>query len=648
VTKAGNKPIPLVRKKGPKPHAEEPTIELHTQDLQFADEGTVFELRKPKAKGEEPTIELHTGDIEVIEPPPKAKVKPADLEATGAQTPAAKAKPADLEATGAQTPGAKAKSAPELEATGAQTPKAKVKPGEPTGELHTGDIEFSEAGAAKASDARIGSGVDVFDFAEGKTRVLSSTEKIEHAKAYKSLSERLAKDAQLNERMGKAVAQINDRLPKGQKINVADLEKILDPAEMKLLTETSAENLSQTVISKVIKREFDMLEDVVQGQKVSVRVYIDDSANVGAGGIGKVNEGCFVVWEGEGIAGPGTKLERGAVKVNRPTDSPGVKLAQDEEIAALRAVRDLADQSGLLEPSFVGKRRVVKPGGEVVEEIVTITRKIEKYEGTESAGLDKLMGEGGPEFVFNSMDNALTGLEKFNGQVGRMHLDIKPGNIFVGTVDGQPVAVLGDLAGIPYSEMKNVRFLRGEVEPPIRLPDGTMLSEMDVPHRLMPNGDLVQIPVTPTYFNNCAPHMRALQAWMEAHPNVPVDKIPGGIRSLPDLGQWGFMMKRYKGFLDQNPGVLPAAARQRVMDRMNGLIAKLDDVPDFASIQARYEAAVSHGDALNAQRAAADLESALQKLQNRIDIAGVQKELREMQKIVDDAKATAPQPLVSP
>ncbi len=637
VQKAGNEPLPLVRKKGPKPHAEEPTIELHTKDLEFVDEGTVFELRKPKAKGGEPTIELKTGDIEVIEPPPKAKAKPGE--------PTIELKTGDLEPVSGPKP--KPKSDHEgyvpaggEEATGARSPMGKER-------KSFGPSEGLEAPSG-AKDARVGSGVDIFDFAEGKTRVLSETEKIEHAKAYKGLSERLAKDAQLNERIGKAVAQINDRLPKGQKINVADLEKILDPAEMKLLTETSAENLSQTVISKVIKREFDMVEDVVRGQKVSVRVYIDDSANVGAGGIGKVNEGCFVVWEGEGIAGPGTKLERGAVKVNRPTDSAGVKLAQDEEIAALRAVRDLPDQFGLLEPSFVGKRRIVKPNGEVVEEIVTITKKIEKYEGTESAGLDKLMGEGGPEFVFSSMDSALTGLETFNGQVGRMHLDIKPGNIFVGTVDGKPVAVLGDLAGIPYSEMKNVRFLRGKIEPPIQLPDGTILKEMDIPHRLMPNGDLIQIPVTPTYFNNCAPHMRALQAWMEAHPNVPVDKIPGGIRSLPDLGQWGFMMKRYRAFLDRNPNVLPAAARQPVMERMNGLIAKLDDVPDFASIQARYEAAVSLGDAANAQRAAADMASALQKLESRIDIAAVQKELREMQKIVENAKAAAPQPLVSP
>lgn len=632
VQKAGNEPLPLVKKKGQKvSYADEPTMELHTGDIQYLDDNIPLELRKPKAKPGEPTMELRTGDFEVIEPPPKAKAKPAaDVEATGAQTPGAKAKPkpaADLEATGAQTPGAKAK------------PKSNA------------DLDATSAegfGPAKAKDARVGSGVDVFDFAEGKTQVLSEAEKLEHAKAYQSLSERLGQDAQLNARFNKAVAQINDTLPPGKKINVADLEKILDPAELKLLSGTSVENLSETVISKVIKREFDMVEDVVRGQKVTVRVYIDDGANVGAGGIGKVNEGCFVVWEGEGIAGPGTKLEKGAVKVNRPTDSAGVKLAQDEEIAALRAVRDLADQSGLLEPSFVGKRRVVKPGGEVVEEIVTITRKIEKYEGTESAGLDKLMGEGGPEFVFSSMDSALNGLEKFNGQVGRMHLDIKPGNIFVGTVDGKPVAVLGDLAGIPYSEMKNVRFLRGKIDPPIRLPDGSMLHEMDIPHRLMPNGDLVQIPVTPTYFNNCAPHMRALQAWMEAHPNVPVDKIPGGIRSLPDLGQWGFMMKRYKSFLDNNPGALPAAARQPVMDRMNGLIAKLDDVPDFAPIQARYEAAVSVGDAANAQRAAADMASALQKLESRIDIAAVQKELREMQKIVEDAKVTAPQPLVSP
>lgn len=455
--------------------------------------------------------------------------------------------------------------------------------------------------------------------------------KLSPAELFSSLEKRIGQEPKLGQNLRSAIDNINKTLPPEQHLALADLQKILEPAELRLLVESDAKFLKESVLKKILQKDFDVIEMVEGGEKIGVRVYIDDTARIGKGGLGEVYEGYAVRWDRNGKIEPGQRLQKAAVKIEKEFNDidATVNFARQNEFDTLAAVHALPDQGGLLRPYYVGRLR--GPNGLPTERIITLTQQIERLPGlgpNASPSLSAIIkrlpelfarGAASPELALDFMTQALDGLKKLHRQVGRVHMDIKPGNIFAGMLDGMPRAVLGDLAGIPIEVLETLKI--------VYTPDATPF--------VFVQGKMIMLPHTPGYFHRGLQHLLGLQAWIKRHPGV---KIPPNVMSLPDLGQWRNIItsgdSAMPGLLEQlqaHPDMLPPAVRDRVMKRLDALADRIDNVPNFEELRIQIEAAEDAHDAAALAKAKAEYDRAVDGLSGATSIEDVQGELAAIQ-----------------
>ena len=484
--------------------------------------------------------------------------------------------------------------------------------------------------------------------------VLPESEQAEQSRIFTELESRVALDAVLKANFERAFERINEGRSPSQSVKFSDLAKV-DPKELQLLAGTETRYLTETVIFKIFKREFGVLTDVVRGRQVKVRVYLDDTSNLGAGSLGKVHDGYYVIWETNGEPTPGGKLSKGAVKVENANPennaketlkNPAFVLARQNEIDTLRAIRKLPDQQGLLRPIYIGEM-----GGKSV----IITEKIERLPQTKGTEFRHAVQVTKPKECFQMFDEVLAGLDKLHNQIGRIHLDIKAQNIFAGDIKGRPGAVLGDLSTFPLDE---VRSLDMGLLPSPEEEGGFYLAlfkkNEDVGNlrglssreiiQLIVQGKIINVPATPAYFERARLHIYNLIEWTKAHPN---EEIPPQIRALPDLGETAEFLHRYKKGLESTSGQLPGKKRTSVLARLERLIARLDDVPNLSVIDENLAAAVKRGDKAGIDAANKERDDAFAKLLQRISIAEVRKELQAIGKLTEVGRTSPEEPQIS-
>jgi len=475
--------------------------------------------------------------------------------------------------------------------------------------------------------------------------VLPESEQAEQSRIFTELESRVALDPVFKANFERAFERINEgRLP-SQSVKFSDLAKV-DPKELQLLAGTETRYLTETVIFKIFKREFGVLNDVVRGRDVKVRVYLDDTSNLGAGSLGKVHDGYYVIWETDGKPTPGGKLSKGAVKVEN-ADSPNLSFSfvRKNEIDTLRAIRKLPDQEGLLRPIYIGEM-----GGKAV----IITEKIERLPqalGTEFRSAVRVTR---PKVWFEMFDQMLGGLDKLHNEIGRIHLDIKPQNIFAGNINGKPGAVLGDLSTFPLDEVRSldmgllphpeegVGYYLAVFKKNKGVGNLGRLGSIEI-KELLQEGHIINVPATPAYMERARLHLYNLIEWTKAHPG---ENIPPQIRALPDLGQMAEFLGRYKKILESNPSLLPVEKRTSVIARLDRLIARLDDVPNLSVIDENLADALARGDKAGIESAINAHDAAFERLLERISIAEVRKELQAIGKLIDmGSQATEQTPI---
>ncbi len=389
-------------------------------------------------------------------------------------------------------------------------------------------------------------------------------------KLHEILKERMASSPEV-------AAKINDAL-KNAKVS-GEILQDLSVNELSVLI-NDIDNIEVPVLEKIIKRDYMVIDEVRNGERIRVRCYKNDKAKLGEGGLGEVYESYYGVWEVNGREKPIYRMEKGAVKIEKSFNETS-DIVKRNEIATLKEVRDLPDKYGILTPVYVSEGHMVIEGNLFSKkgESISITRKLDPLPGQKSTQLTEVLESIPPEQAFEFMEQAISGLEKLHG-MNRIHLDIKAGNIFVGMLDGKAVAVLGDLATMPISEIPNMT-LKAKI---VRIDNGrggSRLAEITViNHKELPKDH--GLPSTHPYMENPRA-FRALNAqfeWVKAHPGEPV---PARIKSLPDCAQWAKMLERVRDRYCES-GVLPDKVSVKVREKVDKLIARLDDIPDLENL----------------------------------------------------------------
>ncbi len=375
-------------------------------------------------------------------------------------------------------------------------------------------------------------------------------------------------------------------------INLKDLTQRLDAHEIALITNAGPE-ISETLLAKIIQRDFDYVEDVVDGVKVNTRFYLSDTP-LGRGGAGNVSKGFYVQWRvGEKFM-PGDKLISGAIKLENELPSQVSAAGRtttgalfDAEVNTSRAVRDLPNRTGIIEPTHAGKRIIRGANGEILrEEAVIITKEIEPLPGTAGVRLSDVSPHLPVENTIRLTSEAFEGVGQLhnevviNGEVGVLHLDVKPDNIFVGTVEGSTRAhgMIGDLSSIPMSELGHMRI--GRTEALVTVDGVTTTKEVSAVQRELSNGNHVLVPTTPSYMARTTKHMECLLEWTRQHPG---EVIQPNMKALPE----SFARTIEVGFgdqLHQTLGSFPAEVSAPIKARYDNLIKRLDDVPDLNNL----------------------------------------------------------------
>jgi hypothetical protein len=404
----------------------------------------------------------------------------------------------------------------------------------------------------------------------------------------------------------------------------------LDPAEIKLLAETDVSILNERIIEKIIKREHVTFEDVVNGESVKVRYYADEAAEIARGGFGKVTEGYFAVWETNGSRTQNPKLRRGAIKEpHLSTDDSSRSVRY--ELETLRQIRDNLpaglSADGLLLPYYVGKRVITDVDGNFIrQETITITERVDPYPGAKKPDLSDMLITAPPEVSLDAAMQALNGLRTLHA-MGRMHLDIKPGNVLAGILNGRTTGVLGDLATTPFTDLSNMHF--------------KMTTFPDIGNRMIIHYPDSSAAVTPTYFSKCYKHMRCQQEWLMANPGK---KPPDTIVGLADKAQWGHLLHRINNYFQQNPNKLPPGVSGQIDVKFKSLIRRIHDVPNMDRINRNIESARRNNDENGLKTAMAAKERALRDMENHISVLEIQQEMGIISSIIKQAR---PSPNVS-
>lgn len=328
----------------------------------------------------------------------------------------------------------------------------------------------------------------------------------------------------------------------------------------------------------------ELMENVLM-QKY--RKTVDDSGQVvrfyegrqlGKGGYGVVTDCAYVI-------GDGTRLKLGAVK--KPRD---IKILEDEasaitkqlqegkgklkpereselrgrlaainfelhnlkdvfqrELRGMAAVKAMGETEGLLHPRVVSMR--------TLEESVIIYDKIDDVSGRKVNLGDRLVGDESIETILGFLEDSFVGLDRLHAE-GWVHLDYKPGNVFVGTVEGAARGHLGDLSMIHYTDLPHLEIMPITKKDPLH--PGKTVTYYAVLKK-GPSGlvrDSRQIAVTLDYFS--AAHLEKLIAEAKAfvadldQKHVPLESAlpPKHLLAVGDTHQAGVTLARYRDLLD--------------------------------------------------------------------------------------------------
>ncbi len=527
------------------------------------------------------------------EPFPLERRRNISGEHTGAETPASRArKPVAEEATGAATPEAIKRPAVEDATVAERAGTVRTTPPEPHGAASTGPETITAA---------------------------------ERTEAVQSLTSRVGADPELARRI-EAVGNKN-----GMMIDdfMEEIQK-LDAAEIQILNNMPPEALTESIIQKIVKGEYDEITDIVGGEKVSLRYYFDDSQSLGAGGMGKVNVGYTIRWVKDGSGKMRPQMKRVAIKQPHPysdwdTNDP-IRNMMDYEEATMRAIRDLPDQTGLLRPHNLGRRIVRDRAGNVLrEELITMTELLKPLPGLDSVGMRTVMENLPLDQSLGYLDDILGGMERLHG-TGRMHFDIKPGNFFVGMSEGRPTAVLGDLGAIPSEHLRYIQFETG-------LDDAGKVIHQPIMH--LPDGRVFRIPITPTYSNRGINQLRYAVEWAKANPDIP---IPRNITAITDLGQTAKVMEFVDHIVTTRPHLLPASTVNTIRARLKNITTAIDDVPDVARLDESIKLARAGGDPAKIRMAEMAKAEALRR-PPRVTVGDLRRDVQRMMHEIRRAQA---------
>ncbi len=276
--------------------------------------------------------------------------------------------------------------------------------------------------------------------------------------------------------------------------------------------------LLESILTQRYKKTFNRDGSVV-------RYY--EGAPLGKGGYGVVSDGAYVFGDGE-------RLEFGALKKIKDIDLLEDELASvlqtlrsergnmsADEITALQkrqsaltfqihnmrdvfkrelrgfaGVDDMPNKEGLLRP------RVLSPLN--LEDPVIIYDKIHDPSGRDVNLGGRLMGNERLENKVQYLIDSIKGLDNLH-ENGWLHLDFKPGNVFVGMEEGEMKGHLGDLSVIHYSDLPFLEVTPVKIKDPLN-PKKTTTQYALI--RKSPTGSIMdsrQIAITPSYFS--AQHM---------------------------------------------------------------------------------------------------------------------------------------------
>jgi len=340
------------------------------------------------------------------------------------------------------------------------------------------------------------------------------------------------------------------------------LSKALPTEELRMLA-ANIDSLDATLIEKIFKQQYFTLET----EEGIIRYYVGKSISV-EGGFGLVSECAYV-------AGDGKFLKRGAVKM------PFDPVAMRAELETLKGLKKLTEgqrkrmakineflqnweyafkmdlESNIAVNGMPEVPHLLRPVAlpKAGQPYAFIFPQIKPLAGRVDVGLKQLLESADipPEDILQAGEHIAESAEGILER-GYIPTDLKPGNVFVGTVDGEAVTLLGDLGLTKFEDVPHVQFT-GTVE---RFP---------LEHY--------------QYFAK------------KTFGYKPGRKIPAVIRDKPVVGHISKSFEEQFKFYKQNPGLFPPSCRTEVLDRLDVFMKRMKDVNDsitVAEVRAEFKA----------------------------------------------------------
>lgn len=318
-----------------------------------------------------------------------------------------------------------------------------------------------------------------------------------------------------------------------QGLNPKELIKNLSNAELDLLI-NSHENLGSdaTLLKRILTRDFDMVETPSGGT-----LLIYEGNKLGEGGAGRISDAMFV------NIPFGKKLDSTAVldhgQVTKVPINAKTAFAIDDEINTQKIMKGFQNTEGLLIAKLYGVR-INRITGE--REPILLLPKIEPVNDATPPSATNITGLTGyvyPESKIHFQNQAAVGLGNIH-DAGYIHLDVKPGNMFAGKINGEIKGVMGDITLTDVKKVKDfaigfqqIREKLGEAMYQRVLnaknPDGKPTFDPETTTIDTATGNLV--PMTPAYAKKFIGGLLATQKYVIEHPD---EKPPLHITEMAD------------------------------------------------------------------------------------------------------------------